>query len=94
MNAFILPRSDKRSIFRTAMRTLTVSEAKAVLGSLVDRALASKPVFIRRGARVVQLVPAVMPEPIPAFPEGSLTMTDERVARINSMPDDARPLNR
>jgi len=73
---------------------MTVSEAKSVLGRLVDQALASKPVFIRRGSRVVQLVPAVMPDPIPVFAEGALTMTDERVAQINSMPEDARPLDR
>ncbi|MBI4625133.1 MAG: hypothetical protein HY736_18180 [Verrucomicrobia bacterium] len=76
------------------MPTLTVSKAKGVLGRLVDDALKSKPVFIRRGERVVQLVPAVMPEPFPALPEGALTMSEERVAFINSMPDDPAPLRR
>jgi hypothetical protein len=74
--------------------SLTVTEAKGILGRLVDDALKAKPVFIRRGSRVVQLVPAVMSAPIPVFPEGALTMTDERVAFINSIPDDARPLAR
>jgi hypothetical protein len=74
--------------------SLTVTEAKGILGRLVDDALKAKPVFIRRGSRVVQLIPAVMSEPIPIFPEGALAMTDERVAFINSTPADARPLAR
>jgi hypothetical protein len=74
--------------------SLTVTEAKGILGRLVDDALKAKPVFIRRGSRVVQLVPAVMSEPIPVFPEGALTMTDERVALIDSVPADSRPLAR
>jgi hypothetical protein len=74
--------------------SLTVTEAKGILGRLVDDALKAKPVFIRRGSRVVQLVPAVMTAPIPVFPEGALAMTEERVAFINSMPADSRPLAR
>lgn len=54
------------------MKTMTVSEAKGVLGRLVDQALKSKAVFIRRGERVVQLVPAVMPDPVPVYPKGAL----------------------
>lgn len=50
------------------MKTMTVSKAKGVLGRLVDDALKSKPVFIRRGARVVQIVPAVMPDPVSVLP--------------------------
>ncbi|MGH7945135.1 MAG: hypothetical protein ACREH8_15620 [Opitutaceae bacterium] len=75
-------------------KTLTVSEAKGVLGRLVDDALKSKPVFIRRGERVVQLVPAVLPEPIPVYPPGTLEMTEERLAFINSMPDEPEPIRR
>ena len=74
--------------------SLTVTEAKGILGRLVDDALKAKPVFIRRGMRVVQLVPAVLSEPIPVFIEGALAMTDERVALINSIPADSRPLDR
>ncbi len=76
------------------MKTMTVTEAKGVLGQLVDRALKSKPVFIRRGDRVVQLVPAAMPDPIPVYPPGALEMTEERLAFINSMPDEPEPLKR
>jgi antitoxin (DNA-binding transcriptional repressor) of toxin-antitoxin stability system len=76
------------------MKPLTVTEAKPRLGNLVDRALRSEPIFLRRGKRIVQIVPAAMPDPIPVLPEGALTMTEERVAFINSMPDEAEPLAR
>lgn len=67
--------------------TLTVSDAKGVLGRLVDEALKSKPVFIRRGGRVVQLVPAVMPEPTPVNPLGSPGRKAERNALLQNAPD-------
>jgi hypothetical protein len=35
-----------------------------------------------------------MPDPIPVLPEGALTMTEERIAFINSMPAEADPLSR
>ena len=76
------------------MKPLTVTEAKPRLGNLVDRALRSEPVFLRRGRRMVQIVPAAIPDPIPVLPEGALTMTEERVAFINSMPDESEPLVR
>ena len=64
------------------MNTMTVSEAKPQLGHLIDEALKSKPVFIRRGRLVVQIVPAVFPDPIPVFPEGSLARSDEALAEL------------
>lgn len=76
------------------MKPLTITEAKPRLGNLVDRALRSEPIFLRRGRRIVQIVPAAMPDPIPVLPEGALTMTEERIAFINSMPAEADPLSR
>jgi hypothetical protein len=76
------------------MKPLTVTEAKPRLGDLVDRALRSEAIFLRRGRRMVQIVPATVPDPIPVLPEGALTMTDERIAFINSMPADAEPMPR
>ena len=64
------------------MDSITVSNAKPQLGRLVDRALKFQPVFIRRGRQVVQLVPAVMPDPIPYYPEGALTRSPERLAAL------------
>jgi hypothetical protein len=73
---------------------LTVSDAKPMLGKLVDRALRSEPVFIRRGHQFVQIVPAVMPSPVPVYPPGALTRTDADVAALMQTFDDdeAAPL--
>lgn len=76
------------------MKTVTVTKAKGVLGRLVDDALKSKSVFIRRGGRVVQLVPAVLPEPIPVYPPGALDRSAEQVAFLQSGPDEPEPLRR
>jgi hypothetical protein len=78
------------------MRTLTVTEAKPKLGHLVDLALQSKPVFIRRGQQVVQLVPAVLPDPIAVYPEGALTRPDHRIETLTQRfsEDEDQPLRR
>ena len=76
------------------MKPLTITQAKPRLGNLVDRALRSEPIFLRRGGRIVQIVPAAVPDPIPVIPEGALTMTEDRIAFINSMPADSDPLAR
>jgi hypothetical protein len=78
------------------MKTLTVSEAKPRLGKLVDDALKEKPVFIRRGGRVVQLVPATMPAPIPVYPAGALARSDAQIDRLSATAtdDEAAPYHR
>lgn len=76
------------------MKTMTVTEAKGVLGHLVDRALQSKPVFIRRGERVVQLVPAAMPDPIPVYPPGAMERSAEQIAFLQSGADEPEPYRR
>ena len=72
---------------------MTVSKAKGVLGRLVDDALKSKPVFIRRGARVVQIVPAVMPDPVPVYPNGALARKVDREPSIYERMDALRARN-
>ena len=78
------------------MKTLTVSEAKPRLGRLVDDALNSKAVFIRRGRQVVQLVPATMPDPIPVYPAGALVRSDAEIARLSATAteDESMPFRR
>jgi antitoxin (DNA-binding transcriptional repressor) of toxin-antitoxin stability system len=83
--------NDSNPRFSGRMKSLTVTEAKSRLGDLVDRALRSEPIFLRRGKRMVQIVPATVPDPVPVLPEGALTMTEDRIAFINSMPDDSDP---
>ena len=77
-------------------KVLTVTDAKPMLGKLVDRALRSEPVFIRRGHQFVQLVPAVMPSPVPVYPAGVLTRADAEVAALMQTfdSDEAAPLPR
>lgn len=78
------------------MQTMTVSEAKPQLGHLVDLALNDTPVFIRRGDRVVQLVPAVLPSPFPLIPEGALTRSAEQIAFLSqsASEDEGAPFER
>lgn len=76
------------------MRPLTVTEAKPKLGHLIDQALKSKAIFIRRGDQVVQLVPAVMPEPIPAWPEGAFARRADQITFLQSGEDAPEPFRR
>lgn len=67
----------------------SVSEAKAQLGRLVDAALGGdEPIFIRRGGKIVQIVAAVMPDPIPVYPMGSLSRTADDFAVSESAASD------
>ena len=76
------------------MKTYSVTEAKAKLGPLADLALKNRPIFIRRGQRMLQLVEATLPEPIPHFPEGHFAVGEERAEYLNSLPIDPAPLKR
>ena len=79
---------------QSEMKTYSVTEAKAKLGPLADRALENRPIFIRRGQRILQLVEATMPEPIPHFPEGHFAVGEDRAEYLNSLPIDSSPLER
>ncbi len=71
------------------MKTYSVTEAKAKLGPLADMALKKRLIFIRRGQRMLQLVEATLPEPIPQFPEGHFAVGEERAEYLNSLPIDS-----
>ena len=77
------------------MKTYSVTEAKAKLGPLADMALNKRPIFIRRGQRMLQLIEATMPEPIPHFPRGgTLQWAKIGPEYLNSLPIDPSPLKR
>jgi hypothetical protein len=76
------------------MKTYSVTEAKAKLGPLADLALKKRPIFIRRGQRMLQLIEATLPEPIPHYPEGHFAVGEERAEYLNSLPIDSSPLKR
>jgi hypothetical protein len=81
-------------LFEFEMKTYSVTEAKAKLGPLADLALKKRPIFIRRGQRMLQLVEAILPEPIPHYPEGHFAVSEERAEYLNSLPIDSSPLKR
>jgi energy-coupling factor transporter ATP-binding protein EcfA2 len=67
----------------------TVTEAKASLGDLISKAEKGESVFIRTGKgkqTIVQLVRAVIPEPIPFIPPGGLDVTADQVALHELVP--------
>lgn len=80
--------------YQFVMKTYSVTEAKAKLGPLADLALKKRPIFIRRGQRMLQLVEATMPEPIPLYPEGHFAVGEDRAEYLNSLPIDSTPLER
>lgn len=75
------------------MKTSAFTEAKAKLGPLADLALKKRPVVIRRGRRILQLVEATLPEPIPNCPEGHFEVGEERAAFLNFPPVNPEPLD-
>ena len=62
------------------MKTMTVTAAKPILGDLVDRALNSELVYIRRGQQLVRLVPAVLTEALTVWPEGAFDRSPSEIA--------------
>jgi hypothetical protein len=76
------------------MKIHSVTEAKAKLGLLADLALKKRPIFIRRGQRILQLVEATMPELIPHYSVGHFAVGDECAEYLNSLPIDSSPLKR
>ena len=76
------------------MKTYSVTEAKARLGALADLALNKGPIYIRRAARILQLVETTLPEPIAHYPEGHFAVGDERAEYLNTLPIGPAPLVR
>jgi len=70
------------------MKTYSVAEAKAKLGPLADLALKKRPIFIRRGRRMLQLVETALPAP-----EGHFAVGKDRAEYLNSLPIDSAPLS-
>ena len=76
------------------VKALTVSEARAQLGRLLDRAVTGKPVYLRRGDRLLRLAPvasrgkAVAPRPF-----GYFTFYDDLTALANRAACSFAPLD-
>jgi len=71
--------------------TLTITEAKSVLGDLIADVMRGKEVFIRsaRGkAALVQLVRVPIPDPIPHIPPGGLDLSEAQLRLHETFPID------
>jgi len=78
------------------MNLLSVSEAKPQLGRLADAALSGQCVLIRRGSEVLQLVRAVLPEPVHVYPPGSFSRSKAEIAHLMATvtDDELHPIQR
>jgi antitoxin (DNA-binding transcriptional repressor) of toxin-antitoxin stability system len=77
------------------VKALTVSEARSQLGRLLDRAVTGKPVYLRRGDRLVRLAPVARAKTKPASlrPFGFFKFDDELTALANRAEPSFTPLN-
>jgi antitoxin (DNA-binding transcriptional repressor) of toxin-antitoxin stability system len=66
------------------VKALTVSEARSQLGRLLDRAATGKPVYLRRGNRLLRLAPVAARAKATALrPFGYFTFDDDLTALAN-----------
>jgi antitoxin (DNA-binding transcriptional repressor) of toxin-antitoxin stability system len=74
-------------------KTLTVSQAKAKLGQLLDKAGEGQSVFVRRKERLFRIEPVAEIEPIPNRPFGffAIEADDPMVSLANSTPASFSP---
>ncbi len=77
----------------TMLKTLTVSQAKAKLGQLLDKAGDGHSVYIRRKERLFRIEPVAEIEPIPNRPFGyfAIEADDPMIALANSAPASFSP---
>ena len=78
------------------VKALTASEARSQLGRLLDRAVTGKPVYLRRGDRLVRLAPvAARPKPrnTSLRPFGYFTFADDLTALANRATPSFTPLD-
>ena len=74
------------------MRMFRVSEAKRNFGKLFARAKKGEVVVLQNGSDFMQLVPFVLPEPVPLRPVGYFRPSEYEIDRINAAPSDSGPL--
>jgi hypothetical protein len=69
-------------------KALTISEAKPLLGALLDKAGDGQPVYLRRKGRLYRIESVAEIEPIPIRPFGTFAVEEEdpMVGLANSAP--------
>jgi len=75
------------------LQTLTVSQAKPLLGKLLDKAGNGQSVYLRRKERLYRIEPVAEVEPIPNRPFGFFAVEpgDPMIALANSAPANFAP---
>ena len=76
------------------VKALTASEARSQLGRLLDRAVTGKPVYLRRGDRLVRLAPvAARAKATAPRPFGYFTFDDDLTTLANRAACSFTPLD-
>ncbi len=75
------------------LKALTVSQAKPLLGKLLDKAGAGQSVYLRRKEQLYRIEPVAEVEPIPSRPFGFFAVEegDPMIALANSAPANFAP---
>jgi hypothetical protein len=76
------------------VKALTASEARSQLGRLLDRAVTGKPVYLRRGDRLLRLAPvAPRAKAVARRPFGYFTFDDDLTVLANRAACSFAPLD-
>lgn len=76
------------------VKTIKISEAKRNFSRIFARVKSGETIILQNGDDYVQLVPCVVPDPVPLYAVGTFRHTDEEAAMINAAPVDSGPLRR
>ena len=73
------------------MKTIRISEAKRNFTKVFARARRGETIILQNGDDYMQLVPCVMPEPIPLRPAGYFMADPDTVRQRNNWGEESRP---
>lgn len=74
------------------VKTIKISEAKRNFARIFARAKRGETIILQNGDDYMQLVPCVVPAPVPVRPVGYFQPTEEEISSINAAPTDSAPL--
>lgn len=74
------------------VKTIKISEAKRNFTRVFARAQRGETIILQNGSDYMQLVPCVLPDPVPLRPAGYFRVTDEEAAQITAAPADRGPI--
>jgi len=71
------------------LKTIKISEAKRNFGRIFARAKKGETIILQNGTDFMQLVPCVLPEPVPLRPPGYFQPAEDEIAQINAAQADS-----